>query len=61
MFLGDYCRTGVNAIFMPGVKVGVYSVVGAGVVLKRDVPDHTLIYTEQTLTEKPWGPEKYGW
>lgn len=61
VFLGDYCRTGVNAIFMPGVKVGVYSVVGAGVVLTRDVPDNTLIYAEQTLTEKPWGPEKYGW
>lgn len=61
VFLGDYCRTGVNAIFMPGVKVGVYSVVGAGVVLTRDVPDNTLIYAEQKLTEKPWGPEKYGW
>lgn len=61
VFLGDYCRTGVNAILMPGVKVGVYSVVGAGVVLTRDVPDNTLIYAEQTLTEKPWGPEKYGW
>ena len=61
VFLGDYCRTGVNAILMPGVKVGVYSVVGAGVVLTRDVPDNTLIYAEQKLTEKPWGPEKYGW
>jgi bifunctional UDP-N-acetylglucosamine pyrophosphorylase/glucosamine-1-phosphate N-acetyltransferase len=61
VFLGDYCRTGVNAILMPGVKVGVYSVVGAGVVLTRDVADNTLIYAQQTLTEKPWGPEKYGW
>ena len=61
VFLGDYCRTGVNAIFMPGVKVGAYSVIGAGVVLNRDVPDHTLIYQEQNLVEKPWGPEKYGW
>ncbi len=61
VFLGDYCRTGVNAIFMPGVKVGVYSIVGAGVILTRDVPDNTLIYAEQMLTEKPWGPEKYGW
>ena len=61
VFLGDYCRTGVNAIFMPGVKVGAYSVIGAGVVLNRDVKDHTLLYQEQTLVEKPWGPEKYGW
>lgn len=61
VFLGDYCRTGVNAIFMPGVKVGAYSVIGAGVVLNRDVPDRTLLYQEQKLVEKPWGPEKYGW
>ena len=61
VFLGDYCRTGVNAILMPGVKVGTYSVVGAGVLLKKDVPDNTIIYNEQNLTEKHWGPEKYGW
>lgn len=60
-FIGDYCRTGVNAVFMPGVKVGAYSVVGAGVILNRDVGDNTLIYAEQTLKEKPWGTEVYGW
>ncbi len=61
VFLGDYCRTGVNAIIMPGVKVGPYSVIGAGVLLNKDVPDNTLIYTEQNLIEKKWGSEKYGW
>ncbi len=60
-FIGDYCRTGVNAVFMPGVKVGAYSVVGAGVVLNRDLADNTLVYAEQTLKEKPWGTEVYGW
>jgi bifunctional UDP-N-acetylglucosamine pyrophosphorylase/glucosamine-1-phosphate N-acetyltransferase len=60
-FIGDYCRTGVNAILMPGVKTGVYSVVGAGVMLNEDVPDRTLIYAEQTYVKKAWGPEKYGW
>jgi len=60
-FIGDYCRTGVNAILMPGVKTGVYSVVGAGVMLREDVPDNTLIYAEQTHVKKAWGPEMYGW
>jgi len=60
-FLGDYVRTGVNAILMPGVKVGPYSVVGAGVLLGKDLPDHTMIYTEQTLHERKWGSEVYGW
>ncbi len=60
-FLGDYCRTGVNTIFMPGVKVGAYSVVGAGVILNQDVPDNTLIYTKQELVQKPWSSDVYGW
>ena len=60
-FIGDYCRTGVNAILMPGVKMGVYSICGAGVVLNEDLPDNTLVYAEQNLIKKPWGPERYGW
>ena len=60
-FLGDFCRTGVNAILQPGVKVGAYSVIGPGVMLNQDVPDKTCIYAKQELLTKPWGPEKYGW
>lgn len=60
-FIGDYCRTGVNTTIMPGTRIGVYSVIGAGVVLNKDVPNNTLIYCEQNLKEKHWGPEKYGW
>ncbi len=60
-YLGDYCRTGVNAILMPGVKTGAYSIVGAGVLLDRDVPDNTVIYKKQELVEKPWSSDKYGW
>ena len=60
-YIGDYCRTGVNATIMPGCKTGIYSIVGPGVVLKEDLPDRTLIQTEQQLVKKTWGPEKYGW
>ena len=59
-YLGDFTRTGVNAILMPGVKVGPYSVVGAGVILNEDLPNNTLIYAKQELVTRPWGPEKYG-
>lgn len=61
VYLGDYTRTGVNAILMPGVKVGSYSVIGAGVILNEDVPNHSLIYVKQELIHSTWGPEKYGW
>ncbi len=60
-YIGDYCRTGVNATIMPGCKTGLHSIIGPGVVLKKDLPDKTLIQVEQQLTTKEWGPEKYGW
>ena len=60
-FFGDYSRTGVNAIIMPGCKIGVYSCVGPGVVLTQDLPSRTMVLVKQELVTKPWGPEKYGW
>lgn len=60
-YLGDYCRTGVNAILMPGVKVGTYSCVGPGVILYDDLPERTLVLAKQELIVKEWGPERYGW
>ena len=60
-YVGDYSRTGVNAILMPGVKVGAYSCVGAGVVLYNDLPSRELVLVKQELVRRPWGPERYGW
>lgn len=60
-YLGDYTRTGVNAILMPGVKVGAYSIVGSGVILTEDLPNNSLIYVKQELARTAWGSEKYGW
>ena len=60
-YFGDYSRTGVNAIIMPGRRTGVYSVVGAGVVLYEDLPDRQLVTVRQELERRPWGPEQYGW
>lgn len=60
-YMGDYCRTGVNAMIMPGRRIGSYSVVGAGVILYDDVPSKTMVLAKQELITKPWGPERYGW
>lgn len=60
-YIGDYCRTGVGAILMPGCRVGPYSLVGPGVVVYDEVPANTMVLLKQELVEKPWGPEKYGW
>jgi len=60
-FIGDYCRTGVNAVFMPGVKVGYYSCVGPGAIIYEDVAERTVLLAKQEHVTKPWGPEKYDW
>ena len=61
VYIGDYCRTGVNASLMPGVKIGPYSIVGAGAVITGDVPERSLVYPKQEQLVKSWGPERYGW
>lgn len=60
-FLGDYTRSGVGVIFLPGVIVGTNCVVGAGTILNKVVKSNTLIYPKQELVEKEWNYKKYGW
>jgi UDP-N-acetylglucosamine diphosphorylase / glucose-1-phosphate thymidylyltransferase / UDP-N-acetylgalactosamine diphosphorylase / glucosamine-1-phosphate N-acetyltransferase / galactosamine-1-phosphate N-acetyltransferase len=60
-YYGDYSRTGVNVITMPGAKIGAYACVGAGVVVYEDVPSRTLMLLKQETVQRPWGPERYGW
>jgi len=59
--MGEFCRTGVNAIIMPGCKIGSYSIIGPGVILYEDVPSKTMVLAKQELIKKEWGPERYGW
>jgi len=61
VYIGDYCRTGVNVILAPGVKIGTYSIIGSGTILSGDVPERTLLYPKQEHVIKSWGPEQYGW
>jgi len=60
-YLGDFCRTGVNAILMPGRRIGVYSCIGPGVIVYEDVPDGQMVLVKQELEIRSWGPEQYGW
>lgn len=60
-YIGDFCRTGVNVIFMPGVKMGAYSVAGPGLIVREDIPSRTAVFVEQQVTKTTWGPERYGW
>lgn len=60
-YFGDFSRTGVNVITMPGAKIGAYSCVGAGIVVYEDVPSRTLLLLKQETVSRSWGPERYGW
>ncbi len=47
VILGDNVKTGINALLMPGVKVGVNSWVGANFTVHRDVPANTVMLLKQ--------------
>lgn len=40
---GDHIRVGVNSCFMPGVKVGSESFIGAGIVVAQDIPEKSYV------------------
>lgn len=60
-YLGDYVRTGVHTIFMPGAKVGSGTVIGPGVIVEREVPHGVRLFVRQAQEQDSWGPEQYGW
>lgn len=50
--LGDSVKAGINALFMPGVKVGSNSWIGPNVVVHRDVATDTIVLMKQNLEER---------
>jgi acetyltransferase-like isoleucine patch superfamily enzyme len=42
-FIGNNCIIGIRSIILPGIKIGDHSVIGAGSVVTRDVPPHTVV------------------
>jgi bifunctional UDP-N-acetylglucosamine pyrophosphorylase/glucosamine-1-phosphate N-acetyltransferase len=61
VYLGDYTRTGIASLYMPGIKVGCNCVIGSSVMLENDLPSRSLVYIEQQLVRKEWSPKRYGW
>lgn len=43
-FLADGCSIGANATILCGLRIGENSLVGAGSVVTRDVPDNAKVY-----------------
>jgi UDP-N-acetylglucosamine diphosphorylase/glucosamine-1-phosphate N-acetyltransferase len=49
---GDDVKTGINSLFMPGVKVGNDCWIGPDVTVHRDVPPNTLVMVKQELDQR---------
>jgi UDP-N-acetylglucosamine diphosphorylase / glucose-1-phosphate thymidylyltransferase / UDP-N-acetylgalactosamine diphosphorylase / glucosamine-1-phosphate N-acetyltransferase / galactosamine-1-phosphate N-acetyltransferase len=50
--LGDNVKTGVKSLFMPGVKVGANSWVGANFMVERDLPANSMALLKQNCEIK---------
>ena len=42
-YVGKNCFIGGRAMILPGVKIGDHSIVGAGAVVTKDVPPHSIV------------------
>lgn len=48
--IGRHARLGVNSSIMPGVKIGENTQIGAGVVVNRDVPSDSFVFSQPAYT-----------
>ncbi len=55
VILADNVKTGINSSFLPGVKVGANTWVGANCMVERDLPADTIMHLKQhsVVTSKP--------
>lgn len=52
LITGDNVRCGINTSFMPGVKIGSNSMIGAGIVVAEDVDEGKFVYSKSELIVK---------
>ena len=50
--IGDNCWIGAGAIILPGVTIGNGSVIAAGAVVNKDVPDNVMVAGVPAIIKK---------
>ena len=50
--LGDNVKTGINTLFMPGVKVGNDTWIGPNVLVQRDLPPKSIVLLKQQTDQR---------
>lgn len=48
--IGDNCWIASNVVILKGVNIGNNVVIGAGCVIYKDIPDHTIVINKQELS-----------
>lgn len=43
-FIEDYVSLGANSTILPGITIGMYSIVGAGSVVTKNIPPHCKVF-----------------
>jgi bifunctional UDP-N-acetylglucosamine pyrophosphorylase/glucosamine-1-phosphate N-acetyltransferase len=52
LITGNNVRCGINTSFMPGIKIGNNTFVGAGIVVAQDIEDNKFVYAKTELVIK---------
>ena len=52
VIIGEGVEIGIGALLMPGVKIGSNSWIGAGTIVKEDVPSDSIYFSTQNYTVK---------
>jgi acetyltransferase-like isoleucine patch superfamily enzyme len=59
--LENHCFIGMNAVILAGVHVGEHSIVGAGCVVSKDVPDFSVVVGNPMRIIKQYDAESKKW
>lgn len=51
--IGDDCWIGAGARILDGVEIGRGSIIGAGAIVREDVPEYTVVAPHQRLAQMP--------
>ena len=50
--IGEGSLIGYGAVILPGVTIGKYCFIGAGSIIAKDIPDHTIVSNHSNLVMK---------
>lgn len=61
VFIGEHCWIGEKVIILPGVSIGRWSIVGAGSVVTKDIPEYCIAVGNPAKVIKKYDKEKHCW